>query len=102
MQYPQKYNDPEFSSPRFVSIDQLLHYFDINNVCRRDPCALQAAESDKYLFESIHLTDRSVRTALYMSKMTIADELRDGPLEFSHIRFVEFLEFIGRIAHRYF
>ena len=43
-----------------------------------------------------------IRTALYLSKMTVADEMRDGPLEFSHLKFVEFLEFIGRIAHVYF
>ena len=37
-----------------------------------------------------------------MSKMTIADELRDGPLEYTHLKYVEFLEFIGRIAYAYF
>ena len=48
------------------------------------------------------MSDKIVRVALYMSKQTIADELRDGPLEYSHLKFVEFLEFIGRIAHVYF
>ena len=37
-----------------------------------------------------------------MSKMTISDELRDGPLEYTHLKYVEFLEFIGRIAYVYF
>ena len=48
------------------------------------------------------MSDKTVCVALFMSKMTIADETRDGQLEYNHLKFVEFLEFIGRIAHAYF
>ena len=34
--------------------------------------------------------------------MSVADEQREGQMEFTHLKFVEFLEFIGRIAHTYF
>ena len=43
-----------------------------------------------------------IRIAFFLSKMTVVDELRDGPLEFSHIKFVEFLEFVGRLAYLFF
>ena len=34
--------------------------------------------------------------------MTVVDEKRNGDLEYSHLEFVEYLEFIGRLAHHYF
>ena len=34
--------------------------------------------------------------------MTVTDELHTGMLEFTHLKQVEFLEFIGRIAHLFF
>lgn len=34
--------------------------------------------------------------------MTVLDEIRDGPMEYSHLRFVEFLEFLGRVAYAYY
>ena len=43
-----------------------------------------------------------IRTAFYLSKMTVTDELHTGMLEFTHLKQVEFLEFIGRIAHLFF
>ena len=43
-----------------------------------------------------------IRMAFYLSKMTVADENKDGPLEFTHLRLVEFLEFIGRLSHYFF
>ena len=37
-----------------------------------------------------------------MSKMTIIEEKNNGPLEYTHIKMVEFLEFIGRISYYFF
>jgi len=34
--------------------------------------------------------------------MTITDELNEGQLEFTHLKFVEFLEFLGRLAFMLF
>lgn len=34
--------------------------------------------------------------------MTVVEEQRNGNLEFTHLKFVEFLEFIGRVAHFFF
>ena len=33
-----------------------------------------------------------------MSKMTVGDENEHGPIKYWHLEFVEFLEFIGRLA----
>ena len=37
-----------------------------------------------------------------MSKMTIVEEKNNGPLEYTHIKMVEFLEFIGRVSYYFF
>ena len=37
-----------------------------------------------------------------MSKMTIIEEKNNGPLEYTHIKMVEFLEFIGRLSYYFF
>lgn len=43
-----------------------------------------------------------IRACFYLSKMTVTDEKKDGNMEFTHIKFVEFLEFIGRLSHAYY
>ena len=54
------------------------------------------------MFSSVFLSDKMIRTAFYLSKMTVADELRKGALEFTHLKMVEFFEFIGRLSHSFF
>ena len=39
-----------------------------------------------------------IRVAFYTSKMTVIDETTDGDFEYNHLAFVEFLEFIARLA----
>ena len=85
------------SSKDMISIDQLLHYFQENAIGRQTN-----SRREKYLFNSVLMSDRMIRTAFYLSKMTVPDEIRNGPLEFTHLKQVEFYEFIGRIAHIFF
>ena len=84
-----------------VSIDQILFFVDFHKIGRENESA-RRHRKDKYLFTNIYLSDRMIRIAFYLSKMTVIDELRDGPLEFSHIKFVEFLEFVARLAYLFF
>ena len=84
-----------------VSIDQILHFVEFHKIGREGTEA-RRHRKDKYLFTNVYLSDQMIRVAFYLSKMTVIDELRDGPLEFSHIRFVEFLEFVARLAHLFF
>ena len=81
-----------------ISIDQLLHFIAIHEIGRKR----SRHSRDKYLFSAVYLNERMIRTAFYLSKMTVADEHKEGPLEFTHIKFVEFLEFIGRLSHYFF
>ena len=43
-----------------------------------------------------------MRVAMYLSKMTVTDEKRDGLVQFTHISEAEWPEFIGRLAYAYF
>ena len=55
-----------------------------------------------YMFCSkndISMTDKDVIKAFGMSKMTIVDETDDGEKKYERLFFVEFLEFLGRLAH---
>jgi hypothetical protein len=62
-------------------------------------------ENIKDLF--VHMSDLklSEKETLYnygMSKMTCPGENEDGPKKYGSIAFVEFIEMIGRVAHRKF
>lgn len=81
-----------------ISIDQVIYFFDFYQIGRKK----NRRAKEKFLFNSVFLTDRMIRVAFYLSKMTVADECLDGPLEFSHLKHVEFLEFIARLAHIFF
>ena len=43
-----------------------------------------------------------MRVAMYLSKMTVTDEKRDGLVQFTHLSEAEWPEFIGRLAYAYF
>ena len=45
-----------------------------------------------------HFSERKIIKAHFMSKMTVPNENEDGILEYWHLKFVEFLEFICRLA----
>lgn len=55
-----------------------------------------------YLSTATLITDKLILKSFFLSKMTVADENRDGKLEYTHLKFVEFLEFIGRLSYYYF
>ena len=44
------------------------------------------------------LSEKKIMTAFFMSKMTVPNENEDGPIVYWNLKFVEFLEFIGRLA----
>ena len=46
----------------------------------------------------LKLTERKVYQAFFLSKMTVANENEDGPKKYWNLEFVEFLEFICRVA----
>ena len=83
-----------------VSIDQIFYYFKVNNICQKPE--IKRNKKDKFLADSFYFKDKAICSAFYLSKMTVADEQRDGPLQYSHLAFVEFLEFVGRLAYLYF
>jgi len=47
------------------------------------------------------MTDKEVKACYGMSKMTVIDEEKNKS-EYDKLRFSEFLEFLGRIAHAKF
>ena len=54
------------------------------------------------MYSATTISETMIRTAFYLSKMTVIDEVRDGAFEFTHLHFVEFLEFIGRLSWSFF
>ena len=102
MDHPQRYVKPHIKSKKLISIDQVLHYFHVNGICRDGHANTRRNKKEKFLFNTQQLTDRTIRKCFYLSKMTVVDEKRNGDLEYSHLEFVEYLEFIGRLAHHYF
>jgi hypothetical protein len=48
--------------------------------------------------ELIECSRKKVGIAFGLSKMVVADENDHGPEEYEHIRLVEFMEMIGRVA----
>lgn len=44
------------------------------------------------------MPDKEIKFCFGMSKMTVKDEVKNVE-EYERLRFVEFLEFIGRVAH---
>ena len=50
----------------------------------------------------LKITERKIYAAFWLSKMTCADENEDGPVQYWHLKFVEFLEFICRLAYLYY
>ena len=89
-------------SSQMISIDQVIHFFDTYNICRDPQLRIKRTRAEKYLFSSGFISDRSIRVALFLSKMSVIDEGREGDLEYTHLRFVEFLEFLGRLAYLFF
>lgn len=84
-----------------VSIDQLLHFFNHFKIARGHS-KTRKNRRDQHLYEAVKLTDRMIRQAFFLSKMTVVDERENGQLEHTHLRRVEFLEFIGRLADLFF
>ena len=50
----------------------------------------------------IQMNDKDVIKAFGMCKMTVVDETDDGEKKYDRLYFVEFLEFLGRLAHAKF
>ena len=48
------------------------------------------------------MPDKDVTKAFGMSKMTVIDETDDGEKKYDRLYFVEFLEFLGRLAYAKF
>mmetsp|Transcript_44669 Transcript_44669/g.59260 ORF Transcript_44669/g.59260 Transcript_44669/m.59260 type:complete len:104 (-) Transcript_44669:122-433(-) len=46
----------------------------------------------------LDVTSRGIKGAFILSKMTVEKENEHGPKEYFQVKFVEFLEFIGRLA----
>ena len=44
------------------------------------------------------MNEKMLFRAFYLSKMTVIEENESGNFEYTHLRYVEFLEFIGRIS----
>ena len=81
-----------------ISLDQLIFFIDFHQIGRE----MKNSRRDKYLFNSVYLSDKMIRTAFYLSKMTVSDEMHSGMMEFVHLKLVEFMEFIGRLSHAFF
>ena len=43
-----------------------------------------------------------IRIAFFLSKMTVVDEKEEAEFEYNYLAFVEFLEFVARVAHLFF
>ena len=92
-------------STKMISIDQVFLYLDDNQVLQRGQYGVNARvdfRTLKHEFTQKRLSDSMIVKAFYMSKMTVVDEHRDGNLEFTHLKFVEFLEFLARVTHFFF
>ena len=91
-------------SSTMLTIDQVFYYFDYNQIKREDKreTKMVASRKDKYLFAQRFITDKMLRVAFYMSKMTVKDEAKEGDFEYNHLAFVEYLEFIARLAYYFF
>ena len=55
----------------------------------------------EHIFEAsrdLGVARTAIQSAFILSKMTVEQENEDGPRDYNQIKFVEFLEFIGRLA----
>ena len=52
----------------------------------------------KPVLNPIHISERKIMKAFYMSKMTVINENDDANYEYTYLHLPEFLEFIGRLA----
>ena len=84
-----------------ISIDQVVQFFSVYQIGRWSN-RNRIYKRDKFAASSVFLSDRMIRKAFYLSKMTVSDEHKDGPLEFTHLKMVEFLEFIGRLSYMFY
>lgn len=50
------------------------------------------------VLEPLHLTDKKIVQAFFLSKMTVINENNDANFEYTYIQKPEFIEFIGRLA----
>jgi len=50
------------------------------------------------VLEPLHLTDKKIVQAFFLSKMTVISENNDANYEYTYIHKPEFIEFIGRLA----
>ena len=53
-----------------ISLDQVMYFFAFHEIGRKKI----KSQKEKYLFNSVFLSDRMIRTAFYLSKMTVANE----------------------------
>lgn len=95
------YCHENFKNESIVSIDQIIHYIAKHKI-GRIMMKTKNNRREEFLIDSVFISDRMIRACFYLSKMTVADEIKDGQMEFTHIKFVEFLEFIGRLSHAYY
>lgn len=96
----RRYCIDRVTSRAMISIDQVLHFLKVNDICQKPE--IRRNKKAKYLADSFYFRDGAICSSFYLSKMTVADEHRDGPLQYSHLQFVEYLEFVGRLAYLYF
>ena len=86
-----------------VSIDQVFFFFDYHMVKRETRNTRKStSRKDKYLFTERVITDRMLRVSFFLSKQTVVDEKEDGEFEYLHVSFLEFAEFLARLAHAFF
>ena len=90
-------------SSTMVSLDQVFFFFDFNMI-KRETRNTQKSTSrkDKYLFTERAISDKMLRVSFYLSKQTVVDEKEDGEFEYLHICFIEFAEFLARLAFMFF
>lgn len=72
---------PSVLSSTMISIDQLLHFISVNEIGRKR----SKSRREKHLFSAVYLSERMICMAFFLSKMSVADEGRDGLLQFTHL-----------------
>jgi len=94
-------------SSTMITIDQVVFFFDYNMIKRETKSSRKkVSRKDKYLFNQRIISDKMLRSAFFLSKMTVInDGLKgdgDGEFEYNYLAFVEFLEFVARLAYYFF
>ena len=52
MDHPQRYVKPHIKSKKLISIDQVLHYFHVNGICRDGHANTSRNKKEKFLFNT--------------------------------------------------